>query len=249
MPESRDRLVREVDFAALFARRRASRTYSDELEVALFGSLSRQPEPVDRPGTIFGPGFRPTMASPRANAIRNGRNRHSFRGIENTPTGTARRENWSPRRRRRTSNSVLPSWYPRTPLHDITSITRAIERRRGHLGDVEGHELGSPVIAGSRGSDSFTTPLVETKKFMSPFPASGVRRSPRSKLGKLPKIIHEIANQPSQGSECLTPERKLLNSIDKVEKVVKEELDKLKRTPAAKRAERERRVRTLMSMR
>ncbi|CAN1217660.1 Protein POLYCHOME, partial [Linum perenne] len=130
MPESRDRLVREVDFAALFARARAARIYTDEIEVALFGSLRREPAPVERPGTIFGPGFRPNLSSPRGNNIRNGRNhlsrRNPSRGIENTPTGTAGRENWNARRRNRASNSGLPSWYQRTPLHDISTITRVI---------------------------------------------------------------------------------------------------------------------------
>lgn len=69
---------------------------------------------------------------------------------------------------------------------------------------------------------------------------------------KVPKIVLDIANLSEEEggeSELLTPEKKLLNSIDKVEKVVTQELQKLKRTPSAKRAEREKRVRTLMSMR
>ncbi|GJY50773.1 ubiquitin-60S ribosomal protein L40-like protein [Tanacetum coccineum] len=49
-------------------------------------------------------------------------------------------------------------------------------------------------------------------------------------------------------SEFLTPSQKLLNVIDKVEKLFMQELNNLKRTPAAKKAEREKRVRTLMSM-
>lgn len=50
-------------------------------------------------------------------------------------------------------------------------------------------------------------------------------------------------------SDFLTLQKKLLNSIDVVEKVLLEELHKLKRTPTAKKAEREKKVRTLMSMR
>ncbi|KAK9063101.1 hypothetical protein SSX86_016971 [Deinandra increscens subsp. villosa] len=46
---------------------------------------------------------------------------------------------------RSVQHSVLPSWYPRTPLRDITHVVRAIERRRMHLGDGEGQILGSPI--------------------------------------------------------------------------------------------------------
>ncbi|KAG6399514.1 hypothetical protein SASPL_140995 [Salvia splendens] len=72
---------------------------------------------------------------------------------------------------------------------------------------------------------------------------------PRS-IGKVPKILLDITHQEGgDAAACLTPQKKLLNSIDVVERVVMEELQKMKRTPSAKRAERERRVRTLMSMR
>ncbi|KAJ6300514.1 hypothetical protein OIU76_021330 [Salix suchowensis] len=70
-----------------------------------------------------------------------------------------------------------------------------------------------------------------------------------STVGRVPKILQHITNQASGDSESLTPQKKLLNSIDTVEKVVMEELQKLKRTPSAKKAETEKRVRTLMSMR
>lgn len=73
--------------------------------------------------------------------------------------------------------------------------------------------------------------------------------TPKPTVGKVPKILRGIANQNVGEAEILTPQKKLLNSIDKVEKVVMEELQKLKRTPSAKRAEREKRVRTLMSFR
>ena len=83
---------------------------------------------------------------------------------------------------------------------------------------------------------------------VSPSLAVGVKpRTPA--VGKVPKILLGIANQNAGESEFLTPQKKLLNSIDTVEKVVMEELQKLKRTPSAKKAEREKRIRTLMSMR
>ncbi|KAF2287281.1 hypothetical protein GH714_039532 [Hevea brasiliensis] len=48
------------------------------------------------------------------------------------------------RGRGRASNSSLPSWYPRTPLRDITAIVRAIERRE-RLGADRAQEIESPV--------------------------------------------------------------------------------------------------------
>ncbi|CAI0398339.1 unnamed protein product [Linum tenue] len=266
MPESRDRLVREVDFAAVYARSRSIGVHTDELDRALFGSRVSEPVPVERPGTVFGPGFRPGSAgSRRRRDIQTRRRRYASRsrGIENASAAR------SGERR-----SDLPSWYPRTPLQDISAILRsrlekklnfdfgnvgreyqAIERRRGRQGEVQGQEIGSPTVQGPRvAADSFKTPNpvhLKQGKSKSPYPASSsrVKSNPRPKLGKVQKLIHEIANQPSPGAECLTPEKKLLNSIDKVGEAVKQELDKLKRTPAAKKEEREKRVRTLMSMR
>lgn len=66
----------------------------------------------------------------------------------------------------------------------------------------------------------------------------------------IPKILLDVSNKTTEGeADTLTPQKKLLNSIDTVEKVVMEELNKLRRTPRAKKEEREKRVRTLMSMR
>ena len=44
------------------------------------------------------------------------------------------------------------------------------------------------------------------------------------------KILLGVANQKAEESEFLTPQKKLLNSIDAVEKAVMEELQKMKRT-------------------
>lgn len=67
---------------------------------------------------------------------------------------------------------------------------------------------------------------------------------------KVPKIFLDISELPEHDeSEALTPQKKLLDNIDQVEEAVREELNKLKRTPSAKKTEREKRVRTLMSMR
>ncbi|MFS7943226.1 hypothetical protein Hanom_Chr06g00497761 [Helianthus anomalus] len=69
-----------------------------------------------------------------------------------------------------------------------------------------------------------------------------------STMGNIRMILSTICNE-GEGDSLLTPEKRLLNSIEIVEKVVMEELNRLKRTPAAEKAEREKKVRTLMSMR
>ncbi|KAB5519461.1 hypothetical protein DKX38_023780 [Salix brachista] len=247
MAESRDRLSRAVDIAAIFAARRQSRSlgiYQDrpEFDMALFGSprtnaaIRNQTVGV---GTITGRG-RVSLGTPR------GRGGRTIMDRENMPPpGSARRG------RGRGSNSVLPSWYPRTPLRDITAIVRAIERR-GRLGGSDGREFGSPMSQGRMDPDfSEATPvvhLVHGNRIMSSTPTPAFKGSP-STVGKVPNFLQHITNQASGDSESLTPQKKLLNSIDTVEKVVMEELQKLKRTPTAKKAEREKRVRTLMSMR
>ncbi|XP_024171881.1 protein POLYCHOME [Rosa chinensis] len=125
-----------------------------------------------------------------------------------------------------------------------TSVTyMAIERRRARLGEENGETA----------EDQFPSLQVQDAspehQVLAATPSTIKKRPcPPSSVLKVHKILLEVANQPDEG-EFVTPQKKLLNSIDKVEKVVLEELQRLKRTPSAKKAERERKVRTLMSMR
>ena len=129
---------------------------------------------------------------------------------------------------------------------------QAIERRRERLGGSDGLEIRSPMPQVRMNLDSSeATPIAHlehSNRIMSPKPSTAVKGCP-STIGKVPKILQHITNEASGDPDSLTPQKKLLNSIDTVEKVVMEELRKLKRTPSAKKAEREKRVRTLMSMR
>ncbi|GKV34624.1 hypothetical protein SLEP1_g42985 [Rubroshorea leprosula] len=254
MAESRDRLERPVDLAEVFARRRSGvlGVLSDESQ-RLLGSPAQQ-APLRR-GTgmgvtnTVGRGIgRSGLGTPRSGI---GRGRNMYRspivGRENSPTqGSFRRG------RGRASGSALPSWYSRTPLRDVTVIVRAIERRRARLGEDEGQAIESPAPQdqSQRALDT-NFPLSGAQpehNFCTPAPVSRKKPCPPSIL-KVSKILHDITSQSTGESESLTPQRKLLNSLDTVEKVVMEELQKLKRTPGAKKAEREKRVRTLMSMR
>ncbi|KAI9127439.1 hypothetical protein K1719_001998 [Acacia pycnantha] len=230
MPESRDRRLQPVDIAAAFTRRRSGAIgiLDDELDSALFRSTP------SRVNTVWtGSGQAAGLGGTRAggSVIGGFGNQRNGSPIvdRNSPSWTDRRGRVPP------SRSVLPSWYPRTPLRDITAVVRAVKRRRVHLGENQGQQPMSPSPAGQSSAKS---------------PNSTIGLKLRTPTGsKLPKILLNITNQPDEGSEFLTPQKKLLNSIDMVEKVVREELQKLKRTPSAKKADREQRVRTLMSMR
>ncbi|KAH0938682.1 hypothetical protein HID58_006143 [Brassica napus] len=68
-----------------------------------------------------------------------------------------------------------------------------------------------------------------------------------SSIAWVQQKLLSLKEELSDGEEALTPE--LLNYIDQVGIYLTEELEKLKSTPSAQRAERERRIRTLMSMR
>ncbi|KAI4348745.1 hypothetical protein L6164_009428 [Bauhinia variegata] len=254
MPESRDRLSRP-DEATLFGRRQTDLigVLDDEVELHLFGSTPRRETTVStvtRRATGFGATrpsgvVRGTIGTTRITVGRDrGRGRNLRRspalGAENSGPGTARRG------RVRPSHSVLPSWYPRTPLRDITAVVRAIETRRARLGEIEGQQTGSPLPADLSVSSSGAQ-FEHSNSVASPKSNIAVKlRTPAN--SKVPKIVLDIPNN-AEGDESLTPQRKLLNSIDAVEKDVKEKLQKLKRTPGAKKAEREKKVRTLMSMR
>ncbi|XWS66412.1 hypothetical protein CRYUN_Cryun05aG0197000 [Craigia yunnanensis] len=249
MSESRDRLARAVDIAKVFARRRSGPLgiLSDEAQ-ELLGSpvqqaVTRRPMGVTRRGGLRrGIGF----GTPRS-GTRRGRNLYRSRapGTENTPmTASA-----MGRGRGRATGSVLPSWYPRTPLQDITDVIRAIERRRVRLGEGEGLVIESPVYQDERVLNSNVSLGAQLEQNFST-PASTARLEPcPPSVHNVSKILHNVANQNAEVSELLTPQKKLLNSIDAVEKAVMEELQKMKRTPSAKKAERQKKVRTLMSMR
>ncbi|XP_071713768.1 protein POLYCHOME-like [Rutidosis leptorrhynchoides] len=250
MPEARDRLSRPNDVVADIYHRRLTSLIRTEILPDLDDNERRILNQ-----TPFRWGSTPLIGGGSGQQI--GATRYTRSGVSGagislfgTPRTIYRRNQNSPpsggsvrrgRNGRSGSRSVLPSWYPRTPLGDITHVVRAIERRRARLGDGDGQVMGSPTTSSSHleNESSLVTPKLNvSSKVFQP-----------SKLGKIPLRLTDIANQNGGNSEFETPQKKLLNSIDIVEKVVMEELGRLKRTPAAKKAEREKKVRTLMSMR
>ncbi|KAL1213467.1 Protein GIGAS CELL1 [Cardamine amara subsp. amara] len=243
MPEARDRVDRPVDYSAIFANRRSHGILLDEPDsrISVFQSpVQRLPSP--EAGSIVRGNFSTWRPG-------NGRGHSPFRlsqGRENMPMVSARRG------RDRPSRSVLPSWYPRTPLRDITHIIRAIERRRGAgMGVGDGLEIETPAQQ-QVGVLESPVPLSGEHKcsMVTPGYSVGIKRSCPPSTAKVHKMLLDITKEISEEEAgFITPEKKLLNSIDKVEKIVMEQIQILKSTPRAKREEREKRVRTLMSMR
>lgn len=133
---------------------------------------------------------------------------------------------------------------------DPSFYTKAIERRRARFGENEGQqtEISFPVdqLLLDPSPSASGAHLEHSASVSSSKQASIKLQTPAG--SKVPKILLDITKTSEEDSE-LTPQKKLLNSIDTVEKAVREELQKLKRTPSAKKAEREKRVRRLMSMR
>ncbi|XP_027176811.1 protein POLYCHOME-like [Coffea eugenioides] len=279
MPEARDRISRAEDLAAIYTRRRQSiisggsgngNLSSGGISVLADEAMDVGPTTPFRWGAMAMTGTRGGGMGVADGSVGGGFERGSLgtpriwrgRHLQMSPVRVIGRQNMSPTvrgsrgrvrgRGRGRGGSVLPNWYPRTPLQDVTAIVRAIERRRASLREGEGHQLESPIPQEQTVHD----PTVSTSgaqlehdiSMITPYPTIRSRACPVS-VGKVPKILLDITNQNAGETAFLTPEKKLLNSIDTVEKVVMEELHKLKRTPIAKKAEREKKVKTLMSMR
>ncbi|GAB2266955.1 negative regulation of ubiquitin-protein transferase activity [Dionaea muscipula] len=244
MPESRERLARPVDISSLLpnAARRVNLMVDEPgLSSGLIGTTFRhgsQPDPGPGRGSPLGRG----NGSPASGfgSVRRFRRSPIGRGSVGRRT-VGRGRGWV-----RPRTSALPSWYPRTPLRDISAVARAIERRRAQLNDAADATLVPQQQSDANTSSAqlehgihLSTPLPTTVKGGKPKPAPG---------SQVWKLMARIADENGEG-ECSTPERKLLNSIEKVREVWLDEQRKIESTPSAKKADREKKVRTLMSMR
>ncbi|KAI4377174.1 hypothetical protein MLD38_014850 [Melastoma candidum] len=247
MPESRDRLVRTVDIAAEYARWR----------LGLSSDLFDRPRPLVQPiseGT--GPITIRTDRNLRTRRIADGAagGRNYLRWMR-MPAAMARGtpvtvRGSSSKSRGRAVNSPLSSWYPRAPLQDITTVAQAYDQRRELLRLTDGGKYDDQKAPGSPSPDSsYSTFSVycDASAFKTPYP-SGIADSRDQLLGKI--LIREGVNKKSSNNlEFLTPQRELLNKIDTVSKVVLEKIKQFNETPLMKKAERERKVCVLMSMR
>ncbi|CAN8254444.1 unnamed protein product [Cochlearia groenlandica] len=255
MPEARDRIVRPVDYAEIFVNRRSHGVLLDEpaSRLGLFEPpVQRLPADLETRAIARGnfSSWRPGGDNSRSD---HSVFRLSTQGRENVPMVYGRCG------RGRASSIVLPSWYPRTPLRDITHVIRAIERKRRACMGVgcDGRDIENTTHQQEFGVLESPLPLSGEHKCLTktPGPSVGFKRScPQPSTAKVHKMLLDITKEISEEKEeeeagFITPEKKLLDSIDIVEKIVMEEIQKLKSTPRAKREEREKRVQTLMSMR
>lgn len=134
MPEARDRIERPVDYSAVFLNRRSNGVLIDEPATNLFGSPVQRLPSESAGNTGLGSIGQGSMMA-RGGLVRGNfgirrtsgrRGQTQFRspqGRENMSLGVARRG------RGRASTSVLPSWYPRTPLRDVSTVVRVSLRK------------------------------------------------------------------------------------------------------------------------
>ncbi|XP_066327747.1 protein GIGAS CELL1-like [Miscanthus floridulus] len=149
--------------------------------------------------------------------------------------------------------SPLPDWYPRTPLRDITSIVKAIERR-SRLQNAAAQQQILWTEDSSQSVDPITP--AQAEQGVPTTEGGQAVASPATSLedGKL-----KTSSSPSDCSLQATPskpndpaltdlmEKKLSNSIEQIEKMVRRNL---KKTPkAAQPSKRTIQRRILMSMR
>ncbi|XP_039847492.1 protein POLYCHOME-like [Panicum virgatum] len=163
--------------------------------------------------------------------------------------------------------SPLPDWYPRTPLRDITSIVKALERRN-LLQDATARQQIQWIEDSSQSVDP-TTPVQEqndpqitlqaqeTQIAAVPDPGSTsvvANLTTSVTKGKLVVTsspsdcsLHTVSSKPNDSALADLMEKKLSRSIETIEKMVSQ---RLKETPEATQPSKAAvQRRTLMSMR
>ncbi|XVF80860.1 hypothetical protein PTKIN_Ptkin15bG0109500 [Pterospermum kingtungense] len=163
----------------------------------LFGSSLRQPVTHSAVGvpagtsTMSGGGLR---LEPRSQSLRGSNRSTALRG-ENTPMMTH-----TAMGRGRGRGTMLPSWYQRTPLGDITRISTATERRRANLVEGEGLVNESPISEDETIVGDSNVSAAQLEHFLSTL-ASTVRfkvipSSPASTVGldPSPPLMLKVSN-------------------------------------------------------
>ncbi|KAG2651952.1 hypothetical protein PVAP13_1NG324400 [Panicum virgatum] len=145
--------------------------------------------------------------------------------------------------------SLLPDWYPRTPLRDITSIVKALERR-SRLQDAAARQLIqwtedssvdpiTPVQAES-------TPTTEETQAVAT-PATSLADDKLKTYSPSDCSLQATPSKPNDPALSDLMEKKLSSSIEQIEKMVRRNL---KKTPkAAQPSKRVVQRRILMFMR
>ncbi|KAL9258988.1 POLYCHOME-like protein [Drosera capensis] len=231
MPESRNRLPRPIDISSMLpnaARRVHLMVDEPGLSLGLLGTPVQGTTQLS-PGASRGTPLRRGNGSPAAG-----------RGSRRSPLA---RGSWGRRtvyrggRGRGRARTVLPSWYPRRPLGDITPIVRAIESRRAQSNSE------ATVIP-----DQHTAPEQHDINLITPQPARTKVDPEPSSMSPIWNILAKIEGENGK-LDGPTPQKKLLNSIDKVTDLWFEEQRRMESMPAAKRVDRAKKLKMLMSMR
>ncbi|RCV07067.1 hypothetical protein SEVIR_1G218100v4 [Setaria viridis] len=158
------------------------------------------------------------------------------------PVGTLRT---APKRR-----SPLPNWYPRTPLRDITSIVKALERRsrlqdaaaRQHIQWTEDSSPSVDPITPVQAESMPTTEKAQAVVTPTTSLADGKLKATPSGYS-----LQATPSKPNDPALSDLMEKKLSSSIEQIEKMVRRNL---KKTPkAAQPSKRVVQRRILMSMR
>uniref|UniRef100_A0A0D3D5M8 Uncharacterized protein n=2 Tax=Brassica oleracea TaxID=3712 RepID=A0A0D3D5M8_BRAOL len=197
------RLVRAVDYAATFAANRRRQGVVLDEAAARLGAfehpVQRLPSGSRVPGSLIGGNYtswRPVRG--------NGSGHRGPRG--HSPTEPM---SW-PRRggRAGASRSLLPSWWPRGNLRDITHIMRAVETSTTH--QQQRGVLQTPVASALAEEHSSV--------MVTPAPAVGLKCSGPASTASLRKRVRdyinkEIAAGEEEGAGFITPQKMLLNSI------------------------------------
>ncbi|WVZ74802.1 hypothetical protein U9M48_022938 [Paspalum notatum var. saurae] len=149
--------------------------------------------------------------------------------------------------------SPLPDWYPRTPLRDITSIVKALERR-SRLSNAAARQQ----IRWTEDSSQSVDPITQVQAEQG-VPTTEEAQAVASPVSPLADGKMKTSSSPSDCSLQATPskpndpvladlmEKKLSSSIQQIEKMVRRNL---KKTPkAAQPSKRAVQKRILMSMR
>lgn len=149
-----------------------------------------------------------------------------------------------------------PCFFSSYDIHHLDELNpfslQAIERRRNRLREAERRRLANPLPQESSVQDLTLSrtgaPLEHNSSLTTPKPTTASSKASPSTAVDFPKMIL-LKDQATSESDFLTPQKKLLNSIDEVGKVVMKEFQRIQKTPIAKKIARENKVRKLMAMR
>ncbi|KAF3333819.1 hypothetical protein FCM35_KLT01510 [Carex littledalei] len=139
--------------------------------------------------------------------------------------------------------SPLPDWYPRTPLRDITVICKAIQRMNLRNA-MTPQQIGPTTYLPKK-------PSPAQIQLQTPEPTNSTFSSQIKPVKPNPTVLDFTPIKVAKTPEMEAYEKKLTESIEKLERIVKRNMkrEKLKHNTATRVFRREDRCKMLMSMR